>query len=372
MKKVLLAFFFVILAGTVTGGFLVFKRFQANPEQIVPLPYEFQDSASGIKLDAPILIVGDRMGHYFAKFHTALAETISTGLNKPIKIQTLAKTGSAIHRTIHELKSISQWPQILIYQGGSEEFFENKFNESEIQKIKRNFKLYNDDRVETALILFPWLSRIVYEPLSRVKLEDSPLPNNHSEETYLKRLETELLLYEEHLTELVNMSKAKNSLLILTTTPINLDIPPRKTCDFTTTTEIEAQILELRELLKSNDPKTAYNRSSKLIAKFTGNASLYYFHGQISKRLGSIPEAISSLHQASAFDCTPWRATEVYNTILRKVANEHQVILFDFAKLVENDFGENVSFFDEIYPQNLYYEKGMQQLGLVIKSILKL
>ncbi len=372
MKKVLLGILLIILAGTVTGGFFVFKRYQANPEQIVPLPYQFQEGAPGIKLDAPILIVGDRMGNYLAKFHTTLAETISSNLARPIKIQTLAKAGAGIHRTIHELKSISQWPQILIYQGGSEEFYENKFNESEIKKIKRNFKLYNDDRVETALILFPWLSRIVYEPLYRVKLEADPLPNNLSEETYLKRLETELLLYEEHVTELVNMSKSKNSLLILTTTPVNLDIPPRKTCDFTTTTEIEAQILELRELLKVNDPKTAYNRSSKLITKFSGNASLYYFHGQISKRLGSIDEAVSSLHQANAFDCTPWRATEVYNTIIRKVAKEHQVILFDFAKLVEGDFGENVVFFDEIYPQNLYYEKGMQQLGLVIKSILKL
>jgi len=54
------------------------------------------------------------------------------------------------------------------------------------------------------------------------------------------------------------------------------------------------------------------------------------------------------------------------------VARNHQVILFDFAKLLENEYHQNITFFDEIYPQNLYYEQGMRQLGLVIKKILKL
>ena len=64
--------------------------------------------------------------------------------------------------------------------------------------------------------------------------------------------------------------------------------------------------------------------------------------------------------------------TETHNSIIRQVAQDHQVLLFDFARLVENEYTENTTFFDEIHPQNLYYEKGMQQLGLLIKSILKL
>jgi hypothetical protein len=105
---------------------------------------------------------------------------------------------------------------------------------------------------------------------------------------------------------------------------------------------------------------------------YSGNAQLHFIHGQISRRLGMLDEAKNALLQASAYDCGPWRATELQNSIIKKVAKEHQILLFDFAKVVEDDFGKNTTFFDEIHPQNLYYDKGMAQLGLVIKSILKL
>lgn len=312
------------------------------------------------------------MGEYFSKFNTGLAETISINLEKPIKIQSMAKSGHGLHRTLHELKSLTQWPQILIYQGASEEFTEKKFDLDEISKIKINFSRYKDDRIETFLILYPWLSRIVYEPIKRVVLTEQPTPVEYEEKPYLKSLETELLLFEQQLIQLVNMSKDRNTLLILTTTPINLDETPRGICEFATTPDLDAEILGLRELLKAGNLKNAYNQSAKLVAQNSGNAELLYLHGQISKRLGQEDEAINSLLSASAYDCVPWRATEVHNSIIRKIAREHQVLLFDFSKLVENEYMSNTTFFDEIHPQNLYYDKGMEQLGLVIKSILKL
>src|SRR5690606_11366856 len=132
----------IIFGGIITGGFFVWNRYSRNPEQIVPFPYTFTDEPAAIQLDAPILIVGARMGHYFGQFKTTLAEAISVDLAKPIKIQSIAKPGHALHRTLHELKGPSQWPQILIYQGASEEFSENKFVLSEITKIRQNFELY--------------------------------------------------------------------------------------------------------------------------------------------------------------------------------------------------------------------------------------
>lgn len=362
----------LILGGIVTGGYFVFDRYKKNPEQIVPLPYSFEKDAMAIQLDAPILITGDQMGHYFARFQAVLAETISANLDKPIKVQSIAKPGHGIHRTLHELKALSQWPQIVIYQGGSEEFIENKFVLSEINKIKKNFETYRDDRVETFLILYPWLSRLIYEPLQRVVLPEVPEVSEVSEQDYLRRLETELLLYEQHLTQLVMLSKDRNALLILTTTPINLSEKPRQVCEFTRTTEIDAEILGLRQLLEANNPKEDYQKSSQLVKLYSGNAELLYVHGQIAKRMGRIPEAVDNLLAASAYDCSPWRATEMQNTIIRRVAKSNQVLLFDFARLVNEDFGENTTFFDEHHPQNLYYDRGMQQLGLVIKSILKL
>ena len=372
MKKVLSLLLLTFLVALVTGGFLVFERYQKNPEQVVPYPYTFVEAAPAIQLDAPILITGDRMGAYFAKFKTELAAAISVNLAKPIQVQSLAKDGNGLHRTLHELKSLTQWPQILIYQGASEEFSEAKFNPAEIGKINTNFKRYSDDRIETFLILYPWLSRLVYEPVVQVKLGPTPELKSVEEPEYLRRMETEFLLYEQQLIQLVNQSKDRNTLLILTTTPINLDIPPKKVCEFTTTTDIETEILDLRELLKKNNPKAAYAKSSKLINQYSGNAQLLYFHGQVAKRLGYIDEATQSLLKATAYDCLPWRTTEVYNSIIRKVAKDHQVLLFDFAQMITNEWTQNTTFFDEIHPQNLYYDQGMKQLGMVIKRILKL
>jgi hypothetical protein len=373
MKKILSLLFVGLFAVLVTGGFLIWKRYHQNPEQIFPYPYQFQSEAPVIKPDAPLLIIGDRMGAYFARFEAELATAISKDLAKPIKIQSLARDGYGLHRTLHQMKNVIPWPQIVIYQGASEEMQEHKFEYSEIRKINKNVKRYQDERIETAIILYPWLSRIIYEPIKRVILPAQPkLDKNIEQEDFLKRLETELLLYEQQLIQLVNLSKDRNSLLILTTTPINLDISPKRVCDFTSTLDIEKEIEEIRDLIKVNNLKTAYQRSSAALKRFSGNALLYYIHGQVAKRLGNVEEARSALKEASAYDCSPWRATEVYNSIIRKVARNHQVLLFDFAKLVEKDFVQNVTFFDDIHPQNLYYDKGMQQLGLVIKRILKL
>ncbi len=168
------------------------------------------------------------------------------------------------------------------------------------------------------------------------------------------------------------MSKDRNALLILTTTPINLDSSPKKTCSVSTNIEIEKDVRELQELLRKNDAKKAYTLSSKIKDRHVGNAQIKYLHGQISRRIGNITEAVESLLESSAFDCYPWRATHLQNNIIRAVAQDNQVILFDFAQLLDRDYTKNKTFFDEIYPQNLYYERGVTQLGTLIKNILKL
>lgn len=372
--KIVLKFILITLCLAVgTAGYLVFERFSKNVEQVVPFPYQFVSEAPKVKIDAPILIIGDRMGEYFSKFKEQLALNISINLANSIKIQSMAKSGRGLHRTLHELRSLTGWPQILIYQGGSEEFMEVKFNQTDMKYIRKNFKLYGDDRIQTAMILYPWLSRLVYEPINRIKLTDEPeLLMSVLEEDYLKRLDTELMLFEQELTQLANLSKDRSSLLILTTTPVNLDILPKRTCSFTSNMAIDKEIFDMRELLKDGNPKDAYKKSSKMVSQHVGNASLYFIHGQIAKRLSQIKEAKKSLLNASAYDCNPWRSSELQNAIIRKVAREQQVLLFDFAHLVDTDYSVNTTFFDELHAQNLYYEKGMQQLGKVIKSILKL
>lgn len=373
MKKLLSILATVVFIAILSGGYLVFDRWRKNPELIVPYPYGFDQKAPAMKPDAPIVIIGDRMGAYFGRFKEELATKISQNLDNVIKIQSIAKDGQGLHRTLHQLRALEQWPQILIYQGGSEEFSETKFEVSEIRKIMKNFRLYQDDRVHTMLLLYPWLSRIVYEPLKRIRLPVEPvLRTDLTEKEYLGRLETELLLYEEQLKQLVALSRDRNSLLILTTTPVNLDLPPKSVCSFSSNLEIEKAIAELEALVKKEDWKTAWQKATKYTVQYPGNARLFYLEGLVGKNLGKTEEAVNSMLQASSYECSAWRATEVQNSIIRKVAAAQQVILFDFSRMVEREWTTNVTFFDDIHPQNIYYDKAMSQLGLAIRKILKL
>lgn len=373
MKKLLGVLATVFFLALLSGGYFIFDRWSKNPEEIVPYPYEFSYRAPAMKPDAPILIVGDRMGSYFARFKEELAATISKNLDNIIKVQSIASPGLGLHRTLHQLKSLSQWPQIVIYHGASEEFSEEKFRLSEIRKISENFRLYQDDRVHTALILYPWLSRLAYTPVARKVLKDIPeLKTELPEKEYLGRLQTELLLFEEQLNQLVALARDRNSLLILTTTPINLDIAPKSVCSFSTTDEIEASVAQIKGLIERGDWKTAWQESQKATAQFAGNPRLFHLAGSVAKKLGKTNEAVNLMLQASSYECSAWRTTEVQNSIIRKVARNQQVLLFDFSRLVEKEWASNVTFFDDLHPQNIYYDKAMNQLGLAIRRILKL
>lgn len=339
----------------------------------MPFPYEFNYTFEKIKLDAPILIVGDRMANHLAKFSDDLAKTISSELSSPIRIQSLASPREGIHRTIHRLESISPWPQILVYQGGSEEFFEPKFLPSEIKTIRKNFKLFDDDRIETLMILYPELSRLIYHPFERIKLnKESVYQTELSEKEFLTRLETEILLYERQLSHLVKMAKDKGSLIILLTTPVKLNAPPKKTCSFTTSIELEAEEIKIRKHLEDGNLKSAFSEIKQLTMIYSSNASLYYLHGEIALQLNDYNEAYTAFEKAAAFDCTSWRSTPLQNNIIRKVAKEQQALLFDMDRFVQSSGDPRTLFYDDIFPQNLYYERSMQQLGLVIKKILKL
>ncbi len=136
--------------------------------------------------------------------------------------------------------------------------------------------------------------------------------------------------------------------------------------------EVEKAVLELKELVKKEDWKSAYQKATKFTVMYPGNADLFHLEGIVEKNLGKVEEGVNSMLSASSYECTSWRATEVQNSIIRKVATAQKVLLFDFSRMVEREWTNNVTFFDELHPQNIYYDKGMGQLGIVIRKILKL
>ncbi len=372
VKKLLLALVLLPLLGV---SAFVWQRFQSNPPGTIPYPYAISTPAPSLALVGPILLVGDRMGSRLALFKEDLSMGLSTGLAKPLKVESIARPGHGLHRTLHQLEALEKWPKVVIYQGGSEELSEMKFHTAEIPAIRRNFDRYADDGWRSLIMLWPQAARLLYEPFRRVALPAQPAPPRVTpweDLEYQTRLELTYRLYEMELNRLVELSRTRDSLLVLTTTPVNVDVTPRRTCGNARSPAIAAEIGAIRDLLRRQDYKGAYPRSKALADGTIANAEVLYLHGQVAQRNARTQEALETLRRAVAYDCEAWRANEVTNSIIRKVAREQRVTLFDFALMVDEDWGKNATFFDEIYPQNLYYERAMQALSTVLKRVLRL
>ncbi len=121
MKKLILLLIFAPCAAATS---YLYYQYSNNPTSQVPYPYSFSapnnDSAkvTKAKIEAPILIIGDRMGKRFASFSKFMADQISVNLSTPIKIKTLATNGEGIHRTFQKVKELGRLPFIIIYLGG--------------------------------------------------------------------------------------------------------------------------------------------------------------------------------------------------------------------------------------------------------------
>jgi hypothetical protein len=343
------------------------------PVQQIPYPYLLEKSKETL-IDAPIVITGDRMGEKFYEFKKTLSDTISVNLSKPIKIASMAKSIEGLHRTINRLKSLKKFPKVVIYTGASQEEWEYLFITREIPTILKNFKNYEDPKLQTLLLLFPFLSKIFYQKIHSVKLpQDIVLdPNQYTDIELFKRIELHYRIYKHELQELVDLVREKNSFLILMTTPLNPNTKPKKICTKSESSEISEKLKELIKLIKKKDFRSAYAHAKILHYLALGNTRVQYLYSRICRKLGKKNEALYALELSSSYDCKRWRANGVYNSILRSVAKSNDIFLYDFDHYLKDNWDKNITFFDEIYPQNVFYERANKAIGRLIKKILKL
>ena len=378
MKKVL--YLKKILTSSVILAIALFLsyfalRFKNNHEQIKPYPYIYKEALTlDYDTDAPILIIGDRQATRLASFSKFMANKISEGLSKPIKITSLAAKGEGLHRTLQKIKQLPKLPLVIIYLGGNEEYFESVFKTKTIRKINHNFNKYNNSITKTLIMIFPSLSRLIYKPLDYQYLTDKIKKdtNTYTDTTIQKRNMIQFQLYEEQINELFDYAKDYGSYLIAVTQPLNLETPPKKSCAESFLDSLNNKYEEVVNLIKSQDYKAAYGISKELTLMAQSNAKILYIHGKIAKNLGKLKEAAKYLKLSSAYDCNLWRGNVVYNSILKKVAREKEIALFDFQKLIEAQWNSNITFIDEVYPQNIYYEKLSIALAARLKKLLKL
>lgn len=372
MKKLL---FLCVALPFITLSVLLYVRLSSNPTSLVPYPFVFNFKYSPAKIiNAPILIIGDGLGQRLGDFADNLSNKISANLLKPIRIQTYAKDGESIHRTFHKIKSLKRIPLIIIYLGSRDDRLENIFTSSDILTVFNNFKLYENPYLKTAMMIYPPLSKLIYTPIKYVtlsnKINKDKIQLTSGE--HMQRSSLHFKLYESALADLFRYITNASSIIIPITTPINLKTPPHQSCYGSIDDESLTSLEEIKKLVKIGDYKGAYSLGHNLTLLNPYNAEVNFVHGEILEKLNRWKEAIQYKELSVVYDCKNLKSSPVYNSILRKTAKKMNISFFDFHKYLADQTSGHITFSDNEYPHDFYYDKLNDMLAARIKKQLKL
>jgi hypothetical protein len=378
LKKLLIITFAGIL-----GASAYFYWVYSNKRTLIePYPYTFlnsfdekykKDHAAEISeaQNAKILIVGDRMGLTLAPYMESLQARFAGALKTPPSVYNWSVENEGLHRTLHKLKTLKKLPPIIIYFGASSEMAEKKFNVKNRDAIDKNFKTYDDEKLISLIITFPWLSKVLYDDLRYYDL--GAFKEYKSVEAAPQKLvekELSFKLFNYEVKQLINLVKDKRSNLVFITTPLNLDIEPKEVCAHSTSNEIIELQQEIEAEIKAGSYKSAYPKSLDLAKATYSNARSFYILGKAALGAGDIRAAREALLQATVFDCSSWRGNVVYNSIIKNLAASSQLNVVDFDQLMSSQLSSEGLFFDELVPQNVFYQSMIKELGDILKSIL--
>jgi hypothetical protein len=370
--KILIFLFLALLILAVGVGYLL----SFKPVMITPFTYTISEKFTKTITDAQnadLLIVGDRMGLYLNQFTPTMGEELAKELGRKPIIYNWSRENEGLHRTYYKLSLLKKIPPLIIYHGGSSEWFDQKFDPKEKDKIFYNFKQFNNEKIISAIITFPDLSRAIYKKVTlfpQLGLNKNLKPITESD---LDSKEIEYKYYDQEIKELIDLVKRNHSNLIIITTPIKALSPPKEVCAISTTNAIVELQQEIENLLKEGNNKEAFTKAKALATTSMANAKSSYLLGLAAKNNSETKLAKEAFANANIFDCYNWRGNSVFNAILTRQANSYQIELIDFAKILLNTEmqDENV-YFDEIFPQNLYYNNLMGELTHSIKKYLNI
>jgi hypothetical protein len=376
VKKLLkIAFLGLILAVFLTlggGAFLYFTQ----PTRSTPYPYIFTKTQwDGLEeaAQAQVLLVGDRMGARLGEYLPAVNQAIDPLLRSPLRVVNWSRNGEGLHRTLQRLKQLETWPRILIFHGLSQELEEQRFFLASEQAIATNFVRFDQDWIASLIMSFPVLSRFLYFPHRMVQLDEvTPYLQELEAPELQRRQALTYLVVANELNELITLSRRHNTELIFITTPINLELRPRLTCENAQTPTIIQEQRDIDRLLEAGLTKEAYARAKLLAENTPANAYNYYLKGMSAIENGIFSEALGALQMATAYDCRVWRGNVVLNQLLMGLADAGEVRVIDFDYLVNQNLGRDSLFLNELYPQEPYYLRLTQQLIDEIKRIYRL
>lgn len=372
IKKILILFSILLII--LIGGLAYLLS--DKPVMITPFTYKVSEFIKvGLKEAeaADVLIIGDRMGLYLNNFTTPLVENLNKDLKRDLKIYNWAREKEGLHRTFYKIKKLKKLPPVIIYHGGSYEWFDKKFNETEKRKILFNFRQFENEKIISSIITFPDLSRIFYKKITMYPILNLDPKQKVDQNSNYDAKELEYLYFKQELKEMVDYIKQNKSTIIMITTPLNLLIPPRETCaEATTNTIVEVQ-QEIEDQIKNGDFKNAYNSAKELEKESIANAKTQYLLGMTAKYNNEIVKAKDALSKSTVFDCYNWRGNSVFNSIILQTGIDYQTQVIDFEK--ETSFAnlqDEQVYIDEIYPQNIYYNNLINELTIIVKKYLNI
>ena len=354
------------------GIYIIIKR----PTSLYPFPYILKNTsyddlerAEG----ADILIVGDRMAGGLDNFKSSLLKGLSKEFSTDLIIYNWAEENEGLHRTLDKLSSLKKYPGIIIYQGASREFYEEKFGLKGAQEFANNLEKFKDPKTISLIMAYPLFSKFIYSYKNIIKLgpKSQIFQGERVSQEMQKLFEIGYQVFDLEMDKLVEMAGEKNFSLFLLTSPINLKIPPKEICSNSTSPSLENELSEISNLLKEGKSKESFERISILGNSIQGNAKIYYLLGMSLEGIGRFEDAALALNQGSAFDCYPWRSNIVFNNIIRSQSGKKNIFMVDFDRIVNQNFGIRNLFMDEIFPKIEFYDLLGAEMAPMIGTIFK-
>ncbi len=366
-----LSFLGLLLALAAVGALWV-----KMPTRVTPYPYLFKKTSfEGAKEaeEAQILLVGDRMGVHLEAYLSKIGVRTDPKLREPLKVYSWARPSEGLHRTLEKLKTLKQWPKILILHGLSQELAEQRFFLKDEPAILKNFFRFNNPTISSLIIAYPPLSRILYYPHQLIELDEfTPYQLELNANDQQKRMALTYLLAHTELTEIIQLARRHQTQLVFITTPVNLEIPPKRICENSQTPTMEFEQKDVQYLLDSGKLKEASTRIQRITDNTPANAQNYFLKGVTALMQGDFSQAQGALQLAAVYDCEPWRSHAVFNQILLKNADAHDFHVIDFDFMVNQNLGRDVLFLNELFPQDVYYQRMTDELVSIIEKILKI
>jgi len=349
--------------------------------QSLPIPYtinnSYDDEASQAA-KADILVIGDQSAELIKPGLKRIIQKMNKKYKSPLKVFDWTRANEGIHRTYQKVAALKKVPSIVIYLGGSSEFYEKLFDKKYSELILKNFSVYENPNLKSLFMLSPIFGKLLFRSVPSLNLSERPesqrgvllnLAKNDGAKAQ-KHYEVHYKIFNTLFSELISLVKFSGSSLITLTVPVKVTNPPKYICDNATSETIIDLQVTLEKALKSGTTKRYYSLAKGLTASSVGNAKSFYLFGKFNESLGRLKNALFNYRLAQSFDCYQNSGNFIINQIIRKHSLAKSIHLIDFDAIVHREFGEDFIFLDHYRPQVKYMDQVETRLENKINILL--